>query len=256
MGWRVEGDDLGAVLVGLVLLEDEPALIEIDAHPFQGQDLAKPTAGEDQKSDRGGDIGIDRAIGLAIRQDGHQAVQFLLAQIALALLLGERLDMGCRVSTARDHLPALGAIQHGAQQAEHAISVVGRVLKIGVELGDIGGPQLQEFPIAELRPDEALHQPLVGGDRAFLAAIGAMILHVEIAKLLNALAASSHLPFFGGVLAVRNLTQGLNRCLSRLIQGHLANLTDRQPAASAIAIAILDKERLNAARLRSECRSR
>ena len=58
--------------------------------------------------------------------------------------------MGGRVCAARDHFPALGAIQHGAKQAEHAIGVVGRVLKVRMELGDISGPQLQELSIAKL----------------------------------------------------------------------------------------------------------
>ena len=78
LGWRVEGDDLGAVLVGLVLLEDEPSLRQIDARPLQRQDLAKPAAGKNQKPDRGGDIGIDRAVGLTIYQDSRQAFQFVL----------------------------------------------------------------------------------------------------------------------------------------------------------------------------------
>ena len=248
LGRGVEGDDLGAVLVGLMFLEDEPALGQIDARPFQRQDFAKPAAGEDQKTDRSGNIGIDRTIGLAVRQDGRQAFQFVLAQIALALFLRERLDVGGRASAARDHLPALGAIQHGAQQAEHAIGVVGRILKIGVELGDIGGPQFQELSIAEPRPDEALHQPFMGGDRAVLAAPGAMILHVEVAKLIDALAAPGHLPLFGRVLAVGDLAEHALGGFSRLIERQLASLADRQPPAPAVLVAILDDEALGPAR--------
>ena len=44
-----------------------------------------------------------------------------------------------------------------------------------------------------------------------------MIFHVEVAKLIDAFAAPGHLPFFGRILAVRDLTEHALGGFPRLI---------------------------------------
>ena len=85
-------------------------------------DFAEARAGEHQELDRGD--AVRRAVIGCERVSEPR--QFGRRQEALALRLGELLDMAARIRTVRPQAPPLGEVEHLGQHREHAVRLVGR----------------------------------------------------------------------------------------------------------------------------------
>lgn len=150
-GGLAEMHDLGARL-GIGQAQGPAG--DIDVVPFQGHDLAKATAGQDQQPHgKDGRWQFD-PLGLHLAQHLANPPQLGGTEEAFALFLGVFADVLARIGAVRAQAPHLGKVEHLGDHFQTAVGLIGNVAQIVMKLGHVSARDLGHQTPAEGGQDE------------------------------------------------------------------------------------------------------